>query len=87
MPEQVQTGEELQRDRLSTRVVSWVWWPALFLLLYVLAVGPAAHLRRACPSTQPVLDAAYTPLKYLAEHSQAAGSFFVWYVGCVWRIN
>jgi hypothetical protein len=61
---------------------------ALFVLIaiYPLSIGPAFWLATKVPSTQPILDALYTPLGALCESSPLLQSALFFYLFGVWRL-
>jgi hypothetical protein len=71
--------------RDSTRV--WVAWACFIVfILYPLSIGPAARLYEKGIARSEI-EALYTPLGTLAEHSDVAQEILEWYLLDVWHFN
>ena len=70
----------------------WLISAFVFLLFYVLSIGPVAkvceHLRMPgkYPRAEKVLETIYAPIRVLGDNSPAADRFFRWYLFDVWRV-
>lgn len=61
-------------------------WFLAGLLVYILAVGPAAWLEIKYPATKPAIETMYAPLAHLCERYQPLGNALIWYIATVWRV-
>jgi hypothetical protein len=64
---------------------SWWWGPGVFVLVYLLSVGPAVKLHKTCPRLRPGIEIVYSPLVMLCESSKPAMQAMRWYLEHVWR--
>ena len=68
--------------------IGWALWVLVFFFVaYPLGIGPAAKIHQNCPSARPVIEAAYSPLVVLMEHSPAARAACMWYLSKIWKVD
>jgi hypothetical protein len=73
----------------STRGGGGLWLLAGFVLLlviYPLSIGPAARIHQKYPAAAPAIEAIYTPVTVLADHSPRLQIFVLWYITNVWGL-
>jgi len=68
------------------RLTLFLWVFFLLFVVYPLSIGPAAWLHFKVPSAGPVIEAFYTPLTLLADHSEQFNGAVRWYLVNIWRI-
>jgi hypothetical protein len=61
-----------------------VAYPFIFLVLYVLSIGPAARMGQANILPMPLIISAYKPLSIVCRHSNTAEKLLVCYLFEVW---
>jgi hypothetical protein len=64
-------------------------WPnrfAYFLLIYLLATGPAAQFEMRFPSSKPAVEAVYAPLIILSQRCKPLQNALLWYLTVIWRV-
>ncbi len=63
----------------------WLIGPPVFLLLYVLSVGPVAKYYDGKTGGPPrSIETFYAPLGFLATRVPFVDSFFRWYIDKIW---
>ncbi len=94
MDEPVQAGSEQGAEPtgqpqgdVPRHTLYWLWWPPVFLLVYILCVGPAEKLYRAFPATQPALGVIYQPLRELGARCPPFAKAMTWYLEDVWQLR
>jgi hypothetical protein len=76
-----------------SRPATWFLSAFLFLLFYVLSIGPVIKVNvhfdmsTKYPRAEEVLNTIYAPIVILMHKYPAAGRFFSWYLLDVWRIT
>ncbi len=80
MEGQAHIETEHQADTPSGHTFHWGWWLGIFLVIYVLAVGPANRLASRNPALTPALQAIYFPVRVAYETCPFIRPPLDWYV-------
>jgi|OpeIllAssembly_1097287.scaffolds.fasta_scaffold1520151_1 hypothetical protein len=70
----------------SGRFTTFLWVFFLLVVVYPLSIGPVAWLHLKVPTSRPAIEAFYTPITLLVDHSEQFAGFMRWYILKVWRI-